>query len=157
MKTRLINYLKAGYPALFLVSHEELRMEYLLKAVADATERRLYAWSLTNGRLLIGSSEKADYDQISVLTQGIATMQDKSVLLLRDYHLHLNENNPIIIRALKDALVQAKERFITIVITGVTLKLPVELEKLVTVIEFDLPDRATLRETLIQICAATSV
>ena len=159
MQTRLANYVKAGYPALYLVSHEELRMEHLVKSVAEATGRRLYAWSLTSGRDLIGGSENIDLDYLAVLSPraGLSSIQhaegeEGSILMLRDYHLHLNDGDAAVIRNFKDAIAYCKEHLICLVIIGADLKLPLELSKLVTVVNFDLPDRDTLQFTLQKIC-----
>jgi AAA+ superfamily predicted ATPase len=153
MKNRIINYVKAGYPALYLVSHEELRMENLVKSVSDDTARNLYAWSLTTGRELVGEHEREDHDFISVLSAaGMASLRDNSILILRDYHLHLNDGEAGVIRTFKDACATAKERQITLIIIGAAIRIPLELSKIVTVVEFSLPDRTTLKQTLTQIC-----
>ena len=49
MKQQLIRYAKAGYPGLFLLSHEEGRVEAELKAVAGEVGYALHVWSTTRG------------------------------------------------------------------------------------------------------------
>ena len=41
MLNRITNYLKAGYPCLYLVSHEEARIERTIAEAAAATDRLL--------------------------------------------------------------------------------------------------------------------
>src|SRR6266852_5342208 len=49
MKQKLINYIRAGYAGLFLVSPEEQRVEVQLKSIAQEVGFKLYAWSTTTG------------------------------------------------------------------------------------------------------------
>lgn len=162
MTARIANYIRASYPALFLVSHEEIRMEHLIAAAAEATQRPLYTWSLTTGRQLIGGSDDRDLDYLDVLKpNNLHTMllseDGGAILLLRDFHLHLQEGDAMMIRTFKDAVAFCKQNAITLVMIGATVKLPIELSKLVTTIEFDLPDRESLLHTLTQTCEANGI
>ncbi|MGH7971351.1 MAG: hypothetical protein ACREIC_21750, partial [Limisphaerales bacterium] len=49
MHNRIINYMRAGYAGLFLVSPEEQRVEAELKHIAEEVGFKLYAWSTTTG------------------------------------------------------------------------------------------------------------
>ena len=51
MKSKIINYVRAGYPGLYLVSAEEQRVESELKAIAQEIGFSLYSWSTTTGLL----------------------------------------------------------------------------------------------------------
>ena len=51
MREKLTHYIRAGYAGLYLVSHEEQRVEAELKAIAATLKHRLYAWSATAGLL----------------------------------------------------------------------------------------------------------
>ena len=66
-------------------------------------------------------------------------MKEKTIILLRDFHLLLQDPNPILIRQLKDVLMEAKTKQKTLIILGCRLCLPPELERELTVIEFSLP------------------
>lgn len=148
MKNQIANYVKAGYSGLFIVSHEETRVEAELKAVAKATEFELRAWSLTTG--IVDSNGEAipeTQDPLQVLGS-ISALPEKSILLLRDFHLFLAQPNPMLSRNLKDALAIGKSSNRVIVIVGCKLQLQPELEKEITVIEFSLPTREDLLVTL---------
>ena len=49
MRQKIINYIKAGYPVLYLISPEEQRVEAELQAIARQIGFQLYAWSTTTG------------------------------------------------------------------------------------------------------------
>jgi SpoVK/Ycf46/Vps4 family AAA+-type ATPase len=151
MKTRIANYLRAGYPALYLVSHEETRIERLLADVAKETERHLFAWSVSKGRqdLTTGAFE-AIQDPMDLLDT-VASMPENSFILLRDFHYFLTPEYPmyaILVRKFKDAVLHAKSRGICLVILGAELKIPDDLKKSITPLDFDLPDRETLGRVL---------
>lgn len=156
MRNQIVNYIKAGYPGLYIVSHEESRVEAifkevgeaLTKAVGDETPFNLFAWSCTDGvrNLQTGEAENS-VEPIEMLEHFIKAEQ-QSVYLLRDFHLFVEDKNPLVWRKLKDALVIAKSSNKALIIVGCRLCLPPELEKEITVVEFALPDRDQIRTVL---------
>ena len=149
MQSQIANYMRAGYAGLYIVSFEEQRVEAELKAIANALEYNLFAWSVTNGIAQVSENSGAPdgtVDPIDMLS-AFAKLPEKTILLARDFHLFLNnsEPNPLLVRKLKDVLLIGKATSRVFVITGCQLKLPPELEKELTVLEFKLPDRAQLQ------------
>ena len=78
----------------------------------------------------------------------IQDLKEKTMILLRDFHLFLQDPNPILIRQLKDVLQMAKTKSKTLIILGCRMVLPPELERELTVIEFALPGKEELRAVL---------
>ena len=147
MLTRITHYIKAGYPCLYLVSHEEQRIERTIAEAASATQRLLFAWDIVKGRheVAAGTIEMID-DPLAIL-ESVQTMPENSLLLLRDFHLYLTTDFPAyahLVRRFKDATIQAKARGITMLILAPEIKIPLDLTKLITPIEFSLPDREAL-------------
>lgn len=149
MKEILINYIKAGYAGLYIVSHEEPRVCATIAAATTQEKYHLFAWSVTEGLIDTHEDEKAKVpkDAVEVL-QNFLELEEKSLLILRDFHLYLNEPNPMIFRLLKDAIHQGKATQKVIVIVGCQLKLPPELEKEITVIDYSLPDKPQLKAVM---------
>jgi len=147
----------AAYPGIYIISSEEQRVESMLKGIAEELSYGLQAWSLSSGRIdaLTGAAVGED-NEIGVL-DGFMGMAEKSILLLRDYHLFMSAETggPMLLRKLKDALLHAKTVNKTIIILAPLLKLPPEVEKLFTVTEFDLPNRVELRQVLANLCEST--
>jgi hypothetical protein len=75
-------------------------------------------------------------------------MKEKTLILLRDLHLFLQDPNPILIRKFKDVLQEAKTKSKTLIILGCRMVLPPELEREITIIEFALPGKAELGQVL---------
>lgn len=149
MKTAIANYIRAGYPGLYLVSHEEQRVEQELLGVAKDTGFGLFAWSVTEGIMSAKSGDGIPETQDPVaMLDAFARLPEKSILLLRDFHLFLADANPMLFRKVKDALLLAKASNRVLCILGCTLRLPAELEKEITVVEFRLPSRAQIKTVL---------
>ena len=49
MRNKITNYIRAGYPGLYIVSCEEARIEAELKTIAESLGHSLYVWSITEG------------------------------------------------------------------------------------------------------------
>jgi AAA+ superfamily predicted ATPase len=166
MKTRILNYFQAGYSGLYLVSYEEARVDGEVRSAVEAYNAnvpddagfKLYTWSVTDGIIDVTDIDRPmkvapakDYDDTKDPMAMLATfdcLESKSVLIAHDLHLFLAETSPVLFRKMKDALLFGKASNRVLIITGCQLKLPPELEKEVTVIEFKLPDREQLRMVL---------
>lgn len=162
MKNQIANYISAGYPGLYLVSHEEQRVELEMKAVAKQIGFTLYEWSVTEG--IIKPHDRADkveaikdtQDPIAALNAFVG-MDEKSILLLRDFHMFLADPSPMLFRTVRDMLAIGKNSNRVLVIIGCQLKLPPELEKEITVIEYKLPDREQLKEVLVNVAESAKL
>lgn len=153
--TLLTQRIQAGYAGLILVSHEESRAEQLIDHVCTDLGYGLHAWSCTQGRIDTRGQTVAAEDAFEVL-KAIPGLPEKTVLLLRDFHLILADPNPMLYRQLKDSLQVAKQRLISLVLIMPEVKLPLDLEKNFSVIDFALPERAELLALATELCYETS-
>ena len=157
MRGRIINYIRAGYPGLYLVSHEEQRIDGEMKSIAQELKYSLVFWSVVDGLVdMAKGTATAANDPLEALT-AISEMKGKTIILLRDFHLFLVDPNPILIRQFKDVLLAAKTKQKTVIILGCRLCLPPELERELTVIEFALPGKEELGHVLDGICESAGV
>lgn len=158
---QLENYLRAGYSGIVIVSHEEQRVDAMIAKVTNDRGFKMHTWSYTQG--IMGVSDPENQTSIPESTDPIEALdefvklQEKSVLVFHDLHLWLSDPNPLLFRKISDALAIGKGSNRVIIITGAVLKLPVELEKLMTVIEFKLPDRESLNIVLEGICGSAGI
>jgi hypothetical protein len=91
MKQKIINYIRAGYPGLYLVSPEEQRVEAEMKQLAKDMKYNLVFWSAVDG--LVDASKgstTAANDPLKALI-AIKDMKEKTLILLRDFHLFLQD------------------------------------------------------------------
>ena len=157
MQARIINYIRAGYPGLYLVSHEEQRVHAEMTHIAQELKYNLVVWSCVDG--LVDTSKgttSAANDPLEALI-AIGEMKEKTLILLRDFHLFLQDPNPILIRQLKDVLQMAKTKSKTLIILGCRTVLPPELERELTMIEFSLPGKEELRAVLAGIIESANI
>ncbi|MHA3774845.1 AAA family ATPase [Verrucomicrobiota bacterium sgz303538] len=155
MREKITHYIRAGYAGLYLVSHEEQRVEAELKRIADSLQYQLFAWSVTAGLIdtRTGASRGCQDPMEAVSTLG--ELPENSVVLLRDFQPFLDDPNPILIRQLKDQIRAGKLHGRTVAVLGCRLKLSPELEREFTVIDFALPDAAALQQVLEGIVEST--
>jgi hypothetical protein len=154
VRETITHYIRAGYAGLYLVSHEEQRVEAELKIIAAELQHGLFAWSITEGLIDTARGSVRDCNDPMEVLAAAGDLPENSILLLRDFHQFFDEPNPVLIRKLKDAIREARTTGKTIAVLGCRLALPPELERELTVIEFALPDREQLRAVLDGIVAS---
>jgi len=171
MKKQLTNYIRAGYSGLYIVSHEEQRVGAEISAVIAALNKnaaeddlfKLFVWSLTEGlqEIVQGDGDEvnaiADTQDPYAMLAAIGSLAERSIILLRDFHMLLGEPNPMLFRKVKDVIALGKATNRTIIIVGCQLKLPPELEKEITVIDYALPGREQLLEIATRIADENNI
>jgi hypothetical protein len=154
--TKIIHYIRAGYPGLCLVSAEEQRVEAELKSVVDLLNRtqkpaehyQLCYWSVVDGLVNTATSQiRNAHDPLEVL-QAISEHNGRAVFVLKDFHLFLEDPNPVLLRTLRNVLLEAKTKHKTLLMLGCRPVLPPELEREITVVEFALPGKEALKVVL---------
>jgi SpoVK/Ycf46/Vps4 family AAA+-type ATPase len=137
--------IKARYPLIYIVSPEEARVERMLREFALKKERKLAAWSITRGFVtLAGELKGGDVkDPIKALDH-IAGVEGKAIFVLRDFHAFLD--NPQVVRKLRDLAhdLPRKDSQKSVLLLSPVLKIPPEAEKEISVIDWDLPNRAEI-------------
>lgn len=160
MKTKLTNYIKGGYSGLFVVTHEEQRAHAMFKEISTEQAFKLYTWSITSGLICRSDDPQTTHpdteDPIAALDMFMRLPQ-KSIVLMNDFHLFLADTNPMMFRKVKDALLSGQATNRVLVILGCTLKLPLELEKMVAVIELPVPSKEQLKPVLDGIAASAGL
>lgn len=152
MRKQISNYIKAGYSCLYIVSHEEGRVSAeIAAAVKDCKGFKLHSWSVTEGIILHEADTAIAVEGSNMPDQMLTAfpkLPEKSVVVARDFHGFLGSPNPVLVRMVKDALAIGKTTNRVLIIVGCALKLPPELDKEVTVLDFGLPTRAELSAIL---------
>src|SRR6516165_6963990 len=89
MGEKIKNYVRAGYPGLYLVSHEEQRVDAEMIEVAKSLKYGLYFWSVVSGLIDAQKSQliKSAQDPLEALI-GVTELNEKSIVLLKDFHLY---------------------------------------------------------------------
>ena len=155
------NMIEAHYPVLYLTTFEYGRTKQKLNGILDTLKGDVckYEWDSVNG--LMSIDEKGGVDSITLDDEPIVEPESvlkyalskdnkkKDIFILNDFHEHIEEENvKYYIRTLSE---KARYTNTYIIILSSVYKLPVELEKYVTVVNIPLPDRIDLAKTLSQV------
>jgi hypothetical protein len=155
---KIVHYIQAGYPGLYVVSAEEQRVEAEFKAVVtqlnSAAKQNgkppytLCYWTVVNGLVNTDTKQVQDCNDPLEVLEKVGGLKENAIVLLKDFHLFLTDPNPILLRKLKDTLLLAKTSQKPLILLGCRLCLPPELEHELTVVEFTLPGKPELRAVL---------
>jgi len=155
--------IRAGSPIIQIISHETLRIHAICHDAAKELDRNLFIWNRSHGvhldyasrpedESLHESSELAEKRDPSELLSWISGEFDESpgngIILIEDFHPDLTDGSPSAINRLRNfATDVAKQKTTnrTILLSQPVKTLPVELEKVVQVLEMPLPSRDELQ------------
>ena len=157
MRTQIMNYIRSGHAGLYIISPEEARVEAELKTVADELGYSLFAWSATEGLVDTADGNVRQASDPFEAVTAIDELPENAVVLLRDFHMFLEDGNPVLVRAIKDELGRCKTQGKVLVALGCRQVLPPELEREMTVVHFSLPDKSQLGKVLDGICVSAGL
>ena len=151
--------IRARYPILYLLTHEEARIEALLLDIAKKQSKKLYTWTATagliefneNSGLAPPAGRAGEHTDPNELLSHIQTTSSVALYVLKDFHTYLED--PQIVRRLRDIAHDLKATYKNVLIVSPRLNLPVELEKDICLIDIPLPDPPELLDLLKSVCA----
>jgi len=138
--------MKARYPLIGVQTHEESRALGMLGAVGAKIGKGLVTWSLTNGMKIgdvvyMGLDEALDY----IITHDEMAENRPLIFALLDIHIYLGadgrQKDDYIVRKLRDVAISLVGADSSLVMVGPIFPVPVELEKLMTLVDLPLPSR----------------
>ena len=138
--------IRARYPIIHVVSWEERRVEETLREICQRRGKKMLLWTYTSGM----AGNVANRDPLAALDY-IMSAPDQSVFVMKDFHPFIND--VAVTRRLRDLVYTLKTSYKTLIILSPVLKLPAELEKEITVVDYQLPtigDLDRLLEGIIQ-------
>ncbi|MDE2126660.1 MAG: AAA family ATPase [Armatimonadetes bacterium] len=149
--TELETLIRSRYPIIYIVSWEEKRVEDALREIARDRGKRIFFWTITQGMVLNANHrDSATRDPIAAL-DFVMDSKEQALFVLKDYHAFISDVT--VTRRLRDLTSALKMSYKTLIILAPILKLPAELEKEITVVDFGMPgveDLDVLLENIIQ-------
>jgi SpoVK/Ycf46/Vps4 family AAA+-type ATPase len=151
MKEELSVLIKAEYPLIYLVTHEEERAEEAIYKVAQQTaeHRRMYIWTVTHGMVEYGQPKQTtQHNTVSpeAAIEWVVRQKEAGLYVFKDLHPFIDA--PGTTRWLRDAIASFKNTDKIIILMSPVQQVPIELEKEVVVLDFDLPALGELDEVL---------
>ena len=151
MKEELNILIQAQYPLIYLVTSEEERAEQSIFKVSQdlKPQRKVYIWTVTHGIVEYGQPRNTtQHNTVSpeAAIDWIIRQKEPSIFILKDLHPFIDA--PATTRSLRDAIASFKGTQKNIILMSPVQQVPIELEKEVVVLDFQLPDMAELNKVL---------
>jgi AAA+ superfamily predicted ATPase len=148
---RILTLVRARYPMLMLVTHEEERVGRALERLAVEESRVLYSWRATDG--LVGPDGPIDGTQkLTDALTAINKLDDSGFLLFHDVSAWWSD--PQVLRQLRDLALKVGPRGQTCFLLGCDSRIPVDLEKEITIVDIPLPEREAVGKLLASLVKA---
>lgn len=163
------NYLRASYPLLWIKTHEEQRViQEILNGLKDTKSPvSIYSWdakkllskfnrTANNNKGGWEDVKQGDYALTNVIdnVKKLGAQGERCVIILKDFH-HWVEM-PGQSRPIRNAIEDLKYKGNMIVFLSPIIKIPIELEKEIQILEFALPDAPQLEGILASVQIAVS-
>ncbi|MHC4060310.1 MAG: AAA family ATPase [Planctomycetota bacterium] len=137
--------IRARYPLIYVISWEEQRLIDHVSKIGSRLSKRVFEWSVTTGLVPAGTSiqsqkhrDTATEDPLVALSNVIEHV-DPALYVFKDFHPFLKAQNMSVIRRLREVAASMQNTYKTIIIVSPMFEMPPELEKDLTVVDFDLP------------------
>jgi len=147
--------MRAAYPIIYIVSHEEDRVKAQLKRLARDRNKILTTWSCTQGLISfdgsdirsLGDDTRDPFAALEKVEELCVPSTKGTIWVFCDLHPYLDD--PMLTRKLKEIAQKMKTvQKKTLVLLSPILKLPTELDKSVTVLDWPLPTQADIERML---------
>lgn len=167
-KTLLSNLMRARFPFLYIPTWEEDRALSVIRAAATnesliKTVRKVFTWSVTNGMAEDGQKGKEETKAPLKCLEFIEAYDQPAVFLLKDFHVYLGAGGKQpdyqVIRKIRDLIPALKQSASpkNVIIVSPTLVLPTELQKEITIVDFDLPSFLEIKGVLQEMIEANKM
>jgi SpoVK/Ycf46/Vps4 family AAA+-type ATPase len=160
VKTLMANLLKARFPYLYIQTWEEDRVLSVIRSVAKDVEiiktpREVLTWKMTTGIIEdSGGHVKGDTKAPIKALEYIEKYDQPCIVVLQDFHVYFGgqgrQPDFQVIRKLRDMVTKIKQspRPINIIFTSPFLILPDDLQKDITILDFELPTFKEIKSVL---------
>lgn len=147
----LTRYIRARYPIINILSHEESRVLAGVRAIARQRDYEVVTWSFTAG--FDGSAMSGHMDPVSACKALLELPKSRKLLVvMKDLHGVLGNKdkgfNPMLTRLLRDIANHFETGSASLILVGSIFAIPPELEKVVALIDWPLPDLDELADIL---------
>ena len=151
------NLVNAGFPYIYIPSYEE---ERITNTISDAvnnrelikSERRLYVWTQTDGLVCDGSKTRDTSNPMNAI-ESVARSSEDAIYIFKDFHIYFGGDRNArpdyaVIRKLRDIIPALKSSRKTIVFISSKLVIPCDMEKEISILDFNLPAEDEIKALL---------
>lgn len=155
--TDFANLVNAGFPYIYIPSYEEERITNTIKIVISDNEliksdRKLYVWTQTDG-LVSDETKIRDTSSPINAVESVAKSNEDAIYIFKDFHIYFGGDRNSrpdysVIRKLRDIIPSLKSSRKTIVFISSKLVIPCDMEKEISILDFDLPNAEEIQSLL---------
>jgi len=159
--------IRAKYPLIYILSWEERPVEDLLRHIAAKRQKRLFAWTITEGIVALDTIHPTPVDPSAQhpfqALEYVAQCREAALFLFKDFHPFLDRDRDQgadtarLIRKLRDLAYSLKHTEKTLLFLSPLLRLPPEIEKQVCVFEYPLPSLVELDQALEKVVRSAGI
>jgi len=144
-----VNYLKAGYPALWIQTSEDSRAVATLASQAREKGFKTYAWDCQAGIREIGNGySKQEPDPLAAV-KFLLGREEKSIIFLYNFHKFVKSIE--VIQEIQNCVRLYKTQQKSVIVVSPSAEIPIELEKIFFLSSFELPRKEELKKVLEEI------
>lgn len=147
-------HIRARYPILYLLSHEEERLWKVIHHIATQEGLALYQWKATTGLVLEEETIIKGQNSVDALIE-LSKISEPGLFVLWDFHHEFSDQTAL--RWVRDLCVQMQRKSQSIIMISPKLHVPEELDKSMTVIDIPLPDQEEVSQLLHVLCSAQKI
>lgn len=148
LTNNLREFIAACFTGLWIESHEHADALAEIAQLCREESWRLAVWDIEQGLQVPGQEgvEAGGGDPLAAIRaiNALASPDSSAVLVLQNFHRFLN--SPEVIQAVARQVIAGKQNRTFVLVLAPVVSLPIELEKLFTVVEHELPGRDQLEE-----------
>ena len=140
--------IRSRYPVIYITTWEEERVIAILKKLLSSykQKRKVYTWSTTDGLRLDEAGSSNENLNINDMLDYIYKNNEVAAYILKDIHKYYDDYK--VVRRIRDIYQQARKTYKNVIIISPCFKIPDEIQKEVTVIDFPLPNLPELKSKL---------
>lgn len=155
---------KARIPVLYVESHEEARVhaEVLKCAAALRTPRPVWTWNASSGLISPSDGQQSNTTAPARALDRVLGTHDPGVFIFFDLHAYFGTDqrpaDPEVVRKVREISAAFRQGSAgrVLVIVAPLLRIPPELDKSVTLVDFPLPSHAEIRAMLTHMISQNS-
>lgn len=171
IQRHIANLLKARFPFIYLTTWEEQRAALSIHHICKdreliKTPRHILTWKLTTGMVNEANEvQKQTQDPLQAL-EFVQNYEEPAVFIFKDFHIFFQEQGRMmserqyrLIRKIRDMIPEVKQSFNpkNIIFVSPTLKIPDDLLKAITIVDFPLPTFDEIKQVLLDMIEINKV
>lgn len=167
-KEKFVNMINAGFPYIYVPTYEEQRcqaqiIDMVYKTTEIKTEREVYYWTQTDGLVKVPKEENTPLSILNGTKDPIKALEtvEKSdvpgIFIFKDMHVFFGSERGthadfVLVRKFRDILNSLQLGRKNVIFLSPKLVIPCEMEKEISVLDFDLPTEEEIRGLLNNLC-----